>query len=68
MSEVRKMPNPTCQSYPGHSYASLIGYVLLAAGIILLFICIPGWAWLALIGVALMAVGWLIIRMNAAWR
>lgn len=62
------MAQPTCQTYPGRSCARLIGYVLLASGIVLLFICIPGWAWLALIGVALMAAGWLILRMCSIWR
>jgi len=62
------MPQPKYHAYPSRSCASLIGYVLLAAGIILLFICIPGWAWLALIGVALMAAGWLILRMCTTWR
>lgn len=68
MSEVKAMPQPTCQTYPGHSCSRLIGYALLAAGIILLFVCIPGWAWLALIGVALMAAGWLILRLCSTWR
>ena len=62
------MSQPNRQIYPGRSCARLIGYVLLAAGIVLLFICIPGWAWLALIGVALMAAGWLILRMCSTWR
>lgn len=47
---------------------ALIGYVLLAGGIILLFICIPGWAWLALIGVLLIAAGWLVLKMCSTWR
>ncbi|MBR5548085.1 MAG: hypothetical protein IKU70_14060 [Clostridia bacterium] len=62
------MPQPTCQAYPSRSCGRLIGYLLLTAGIILLFVCIPGWAWLALIGVALMAAGWLILRLCSTWR
>lgn len=44
------------------------GYVLLAAGAILLFACIPGWVWLALLGVVLMAAGVLLLKMSNAWR
>lgn len=62
------MPQTLCQSYPCRSFAALIGYVLLAAGIILLFICIPGWVWLALAGVLLIAAGWLVLRFCSAWR
>ncbi|MDD5898983.1 MAG: hypothetical protein PUE14_10915 [Clostridia bacterium] len=62
------MPRPTYHSYPCHSVLKLIGYLLLVAGIILLFTCIPGWAWLALIGLTLMAAGWLILRLCSAWR
>ena len=39
----------------------LLGVLLLAAGLVLLFLCIPGWAWAALIGAALVAAGlWLV--------
>ncbi len=62
------MPQPVYHSYPSRSCAVLIGYALLAAGIILLFTCIPGWAWLALIGVALIAAGWLVLKMCSTWR
>ena len=37
-----------------------VGLVLAAAGLLLLFLCIPGWAWTALIGAVLLAAGlWL---------
>lgn len=39
----------------------LLGVLLLAAGMVLLFLCVPGWAWAALIGAALVACGlWLV--------
>lgn len=41
---------------------SLVGVVLLAAGLLVLFLCIPDWAWLALLGVALIAAGCLLIK------
>lgn len=62
------MPQPIHKQYPCRSSAALIGYLLLAAGAILLFACIPGWAWLALLGVLLMAAGWLVLKMCSAWR
>lgn len=38
----------------------LVGVVLLAAGLVLMFLCIPGWAWAALLGAVLTALGlWL---------
>ncbi|MDD6142424.1 MAG: hypothetical protein PUD16_02870 [bacterium] len=46
----------------------IAGYVLLAAGIILLFVCIPGWVWLALLGVLLMAAGTLLLKLSHVWR
>ena len=40
--------------------ARLLGVLLLSAGLVLLFLCIPGWAWTALLGAALTALGlWL---------
>ena len=39
----------------------LLGLLLLAAGMVLLFLCVPGWAWAALTGAALVAAGlWLV--------
>lgn len=39
----------------------LLGVVLIAAGMVLLFLCIPGWAWAALIGAALVVAGYLLL-------
>ncbi|MBE5796047.1 MAG: hypothetical protein E7327_01555 [Clostridiales bacterium] len=39
----------------------LLGAVLVAAGLTLLFLCIPGWAWAALIGAGLVIAGWWLI-------
>lgn len=39
----------------------LLGVLLLAAGLVLLFLCVPGWAWAALTGALLVAAGlWLV--------
>lgn len=42
----------------------LLGVVLIAAGLVLLFLCIPGWAWAALIGAGLVIVGWWLVKGN----
>ncbi len=42
-----------------------IGLVLIAAGLILLFACIPGWAWAALAGLLLIVAGYALIRSSA---
>ena len=34
---------------------------VVAAGLILLFMCIPGWAWAAMAGAALICAGWALI-------
>lgn len=56
--------------YPVHKRTPLeaAGYVLLAAGIVVLFVCIPRWAWLALLGVALIALGWILLKLSNAGR
>ena len=46
----------------------IIGLVLIAIGLLLLFICIPGWAWAALIGIVLIAVGYLLLRLSGVGR
>lgn len=39
----------------------LLGVMLLAVGMVLLFLCVPGWAWAALTGALLVAAGlWLV--------
>ncbi len=40
----------------------LVGAVLIAAGLLLLFLCIPGWAWAALAGAALVILGYVLIQ------
>ena len=42
----------------------VLGAVLVAAGLILLFMCIPGWAWAALAGILLIAAGYVLIRLD----
>ena len=63
------MARPVEKCYPsGTSALSITGYVLLAVGILLLFICIPRRVWLALVGVLLMAAGWFLLKVSKAWR
>ena len=38
-----------------------IGGALIAAGLLLLFLCIPGWAWAAIAGATLICLGWALI-------
>ena len=40
-----------------------VGIILLAAGLLLMFLCIPGWAWAALAGVLLIAAGCALIHL-----
>ena len=45
----------------GTAEICLVGLLLMAAGLVLLFLCVPGWAWAALIGALLVAAGfWLL--------
>ena len=46
----------------GVSEIRLLGLVLIAAGMVLLFLCIPGWAWAAMIGAAMIVAGMCILR------
>ena len=50
--------------YPskGGKIARIIGIVLIAAGVILIILCVPLWACLSLIGAALILVGLLLLR------
>ena len=41
-----------------------VGIILLAAGLLLMFLCIPGWAWAALSGVLLIAAGCALIHLS----
>lgn len=45
----------------GSSLVTVIGGVLIAAGLLLLFLCIPGWFWAAMAGVVLIVLGYLLI-------
>ena len=56
------------QPYYIHSYRKqpmqflqILGLLLIAMGMMLLFICIPGWAWAAMAGAALVCAGWALI-------
>ena len=56
----RKRPPPTVRVRDA-AEVRVLGVVLIAAGLVLLFLCIPGWAWAAMIGAALVAAGfWLV--------
>ena len=46
----------------------IAGIVLLAAGILLVFLCIPKWAWLALLGILLIAAGFVLLRIGQSGR
>lgn len=39
------------------------GWLLLGAGLLLMFLCIPGWAWAALAGILLICAGYALIRL-----
>ena len=41
---------------------SIVGIMLIGAGLLLLFLCIPGWFWAALAGAVLIVLGWLLLR------
>lgn len=64
------MPKAMEKCYPSSRRMPLaaLGYVLLAVGVIVLFVCIPHWAWLALLGVGLIALGWILLKVSNAWR
>ena len=51
-------------SYPakGSVLARIVGILLIAAGILLIVLCVPLWAWMALIGNALIFVGVLLLQ------
>jgi len=39
----------------------VLGLVMMMAGLVLLFLCIPGWAWAVMIGAALVAAGYFLL-------
>ena len=51
-------------SYPtrGSRLARTAGIILIAAGVLLIILCVPLWAWLALVGAALILLGVLLLR------
>lgn len=55
-------------SCPGGSCICLIGAVLAAVGLVVLFLCVPDWAWLALLGVILVALGYLLLKRSISGR
>lgn len=63
------MAYPYEKCFPGGSkLLPIAGYVLLAAGILLVFCCIPVWAWLALLGILLIAAGFVLLGISQAGR
>ncbi|MBE5803753.1 MAG: hypothetical protein E7316_04490 [Clostridiales bacterium] len=54
-----------CGRRGGSGMLATVGVALIAAGLILLFACIPGWAWAALAGLALIVAGYVLIRLEA---
>jgi uncharacterized protein YjeT (DUF2065 family) len=57
-----------CYPGQGNKVLQIIGLILIAVGLLLLFLCIPGWAWAALIGIILIAAGYLLLRLNGIGR
>ncbi|MDY4138174.1 MAG: hypothetical protein SOY30_02330 [Eubacteriales bacterium] len=58
-----------CRNRRPHRSRSLqplaaVGIILLAAGLLLMFLCIPGWAWAALAGILLIAAGCALIHLS----
>ena len=63
------MSYPYEKCYPGCSrILTVAGIALLAAGILLVFLCIPKWAWLALLGILLIAAGFVLLRIGQSGR
>ena len=61
--------NPHIRCYPtqGNKVLQVIGLLLIACGLLLLFLCIPGWAWAAFAGIVLIAAGYLLLRLNGCF-
>ena len=45
-----------------------LGAVMVAAGLVLLFACVPGWAWAALAGLGLIAAGYVLLNLAQRGR
>lgn len=58
-----RRPRTPCRSRAMPPLA-VVGVILLAAGLLLMFLCIPGWAWAALAGVLLIAAGCALIHLS----
>lgn len=39
----------------------IVGFALLAAGGLLILVCLPTWFWLTLLGAALVTIGWYMV-------
>ena len=52
----------------GSAGLTIAGAVLIALGLLLLFLCIPGWAWAALAGLVFIGAGYLLLRLGRAGR
>ena len=52
------------QCYPSGKSLLLriLGYLLIAGGVLVILLCVPEWAWLALLGAALILAGFLLAR------
>ena len=62
MRNVRYLPyNAAKRPLTDEGLWKLLGCVFIAAGLLLLFLCIPGWAWAAMAGAALICAGWALI-------
>lgn len=56
---------PRTRSYrTGGGVMQVIGILLIAGGLLLLFLCIPGWFWAALAGAALILLGALLLNLG----
>lgn len=51
-----------CYPAPRSKALRVIGGVLIAAGVLVILLCVPGWAWLSFVGAALILAGVLMIR------
>lgn len=58
-----KQDNVYTKTYPDGSgtLKKILGGILIAAGVLILILCIPGWAWFSLVGIALIVVGVLLL-------
>ena len=64
------MPGPVEKCYPSgqNRILTIAGMAAMAAGILLLFVCVPRCIWLALLGAGLIAAGCFLLKLSDAWR